>query len=74
MMDPREVRVDILAKIVRHEYKRLHDQGVTHARMAEATGLPESTFSMLLTGYRKITKVRVLDALIKGLPRLEDGV
>jgi len=65
------IKLEILTNAVRQSYVVLHEKGLTHARMADATGLPESTFSMWLSGYRDVVKVSVLDALIEGLRTLE---
>lgn len=62
---------DIVRK-VRRAYLALEKSGVTHVRMAKATGLPKSTFSMVLRARRPIVKVSTLDALIKGLRKLQD--
>lgn len=49
---------------LRRAYAVAHRHGVTYEDMEEVTGLPMSTFSMWLRGYRPITKLRQLQALI----------
>ena len=49
----------------RRVYTLASRSGLTYAEMSEATGLPASTFSMWLRGYRPITKVRQLQALAR---------
>lgn len=56
---------------LRRKYLRFREEGVTHAQMAEHTGLPESTFSMWLSGYRNIVKVEVVRKLGEGVDAIE---
>lgn len=59
---------------VKKLYHWMNIQGVSHARMARATGLPESTFSMWLTGYRPLVKVAALQAVLAGVEELQREV
>ena len=56
---------------LRRIYFTARREGVTHEQMGEVTGLPASTFSMWLNGYRPLVKIRQLEVLIKNIPNVE---
>ena len=65
--------VELILTETLDKYRTLNDFGFTHADFAKATGLPDSHFSMVLTGYRKVSKIVVLDKMIDGLSKLNAG-
>ena len=58
----------IAGTIERYRYLSA-EVGFTHEQFEEYTGVPASTFSMLLTGYRPLARTKVLSKLIDGLDK-----
>ena len=60
-----------LAEHVRRRYAAAHRAGLTYDEMAEAVGMPSSSFSLLVRGYRPINKLDTLQKLLDGVERVE---